>query len=252
MQIRYISLLFVCLIVICYVHANEPEQKFIDSKEIELIDSPATDQDHPRFQEKEKTKVKEGDPWWLKDVPWFLPPPPEWGPLPPTMYMSYWHKPYSPPLSTANYYPLYSKDSEFLPLAPSYPSNYPWTPGSFPGSSAPLTAVGPSIRVSPYLAYMKGGNGRTPLPSASPDFIEKSSHVHKNKHKKDTSHVGKKEKEEQHAHHQKKIQEKKKKNIINMSKKKPIVIHVKNKNMNMNMNKELVVMHVKNKNMNMK
>jgi len=56
--------------------------------------------------------VKGGE-WWLKDVPWFLPPPPEWGPLPPTMYTSYFHRPRYPTLSTANYYPLYSKTDEY-------------------------------------------------------------------------------------------------------------------------------------------
>jgi len=56
--------------------------------------------------------VKGGE-WWVKDVPWFLPPPPEWGPLPPTMYTSYYHRPRYPTLSTANYYPLYSKTDEY-------------------------------------------------------------------------------------------------------------------------------------------
>jgi hypothetical protein len=54
-----------------------------------------------------------GGEWWVKDVPWFLPPPPEWGPLPPTMYTSYYHRPRYPALSTANYYPLYSRSDEY-------------------------------------------------------------------------------------------------------------------------------------------
>jgi hypothetical protein len=37
-----------------------------------------------------------GDQWWLKKAPWFLPPPPEWGPMPVTMYTSYYHKPTHP------------------------------------------------------------------------------------------------------------------------------------------------------------
>jgi hypothetical protein len=152
---------------------------------------PDVPSEEPRFAE-HKAKVKAEDPWWLKDVPWFLPPPPEWGPLPPQMYMSYWHKPYAPPLSTPNYYPLYSKESEFLPLAPQYPSNYPWTPGSFKGSSSPLLAVGPSIRVSPYLAFMRGG--RTPPPDT---LIEQDSHVYKTVHKKGKQNRIKRVKEEE-------------------------------------------------------
>jgi len=58
------------------------------------------------------SSVKGGE-WWVEDVPWFLPPPPEWGPLPPTMYTSYFHRPRYPTLSTANYYPLYSKTDEY-------------------------------------------------------------------------------------------------------------------------------------------
>jgi len=190
---RVLTLIFVFLIVIYSVQSDSPDKKFVDTNEVELVDDSNTVKEEPRFEQKEKSKVKEDDPWWLKDVPWFLPPPPEWGPLPPTMYMSYYHKPYSAPLSTPNYYPLYSKDSEFLPLAPSYPSNYPWTPGSFKDSSAPLTAVGPSIRVSPYLAYMHGG--RTPSPdSVPPSFIEKSSITTKTKSSKSShsnSHLNK-------------------------------------------------------------
>jgi len=183
-------LLFAVLIVLCYVKADEPDQKFVDSKEVELVDdiAPKTVEDGPRFEEKAKGQVKEDDPW-------FLPPPPEWGPMPPTMYMSYWHKPYAPPLSTPNYYPLYSKESEFLPLAPQYPSNYPWTPGSFRGSSAPLLAVGPSMRISPYLAYMNGGLQSTSSPSSPSssssshtDFLEKSSHLHMKNNKRSHTH----------------------------------------------------------------
>jgi len=37
-------------------------------------------------------KAKAGQ-WWLDSAPWFLPPPPEWGPMPVTMYTSYYHKP---------------------------------------------------------------------------------------------------------------------------------------------------------------
>jgi len=37
-------------------------------------------------------KAKTGQ-WWLESAPWFLPPPPEWGPMPVTMYTSYYHKP---------------------------------------------------------------------------------------------------------------------------------------------------------------
>jgi len=58
-------------------------------------------------------KVGAGGEWWVKDPPWFLPPPPEWGPMPPTMYTSYFHKPRYPSLSTANYYPLYSRSDEY-------------------------------------------------------------------------------------------------------------------------------------------
>jgi len=34
-----------------------------------------------------------GGQWWLQKAPWFLPPPPEWGPMPVTMYTSYYHRP---------------------------------------------------------------------------------------------------------------------------------------------------------------
>jgi hypothetical protein len=47
--------------------------------------------------------------WWLKDLPWWMPPPPEWGPLPPTMYNAYYHQTFKPPLSTPNYYPLFTR-----------------------------------------------------------------------------------------------------------------------------------------------
>lgn len=40
-----------------------------------------------------KAQAKEGDQWWLQKAPFFLPPPPEWGPMPVTMYTSYYHKP---------------------------------------------------------------------------------------------------------------------------------------------------------------
>jgi len=36
------------------------------------------------------------DQWWLEKAPWFLPPPPEWGKMPVTMYTSYYHKPTHP------------------------------------------------------------------------------------------------------------------------------------------------------------
>jgi len=169
-------------LAILAVNCDDPDTSspLVDSSQQADAPSDVSDNEDPRFVEKQTATVKEADPW-LKDVPWFLPPPPEWGPLPPQMYMSYWHKPYAPPLSTPNYYPLYSKESEFLPLAPQYPSNYPWTPGSFKGSSSPLLAVGPSVRVSPYLAYMRGGrSGRTPPPG----LLEEDSHVYRTKHTK--------------------------------------------------------------------
>ncbi len=31
--------------------------------------------------------------WWLANAPWFLPPPPEWGPIKPEMYAQYYFKP---------------------------------------------------------------------------------------------------------------------------------------------------------------
>jgi len=31
--------------------------------------------------------------WWLANAPWFLPPPPEWGPIKPQMYSTYYFKP---------------------------------------------------------------------------------------------------------------------------------------------------------------
>lgn len=31
--------------------------------------------------------------WWLANAPWFLPPPPEWGPIKPQMYANYYFKP---------------------------------------------------------------------------------------------------------------------------------------------------------------
>ena len=43
-----------------------------------------------------RAKAKEGGQWWLEKAPWFLPPPPEWGPMPVTMYTSYYHKPVHP------------------------------------------------------------------------------------------------------------------------------------------------------------
>jgi len=76
----------------------------------------------PRFhQTKAQERTSSGGPrgqvkggeWWVKDPPWFLPPPPEWGPMPPTMYTSFFHKPRYPSLSTANYYPLYSRTDEY-------------------------------------------------------------------------------------------------------------------------------------------
>lgn len=33
------------------------------------------------------------DFWWLANAPWFLPPPPEWGPIKPEMYAQYYFKP---------------------------------------------------------------------------------------------------------------------------------------------------------------
>lgn len=73
----------------------------------------------PRFlTQGAESKVKEGGDWWLEDVPWFLPPPPEWGPMPPTMYTSFYHKPRHPPLSTANYYPLFSRTGEYTSHVP--------------------------------------------------------------------------------------------------------------------------------------
>jgi len=59
------------------------------------------------------TSTRAGGEWWVKDPPWFLPPPPEWGPMPPTMYTSFFHKPRYPSLSTANYYPLFSRTDEY-------------------------------------------------------------------------------------------------------------------------------------------
>lgn len=41
-------------------------------------------------------RAKEGGQWWLEKAPWFLPPPPEWGPMPVTMYTSYYHRPTTP------------------------------------------------------------------------------------------------------------------------------------------------------------
>ena len=40
-----------------------------------------------------RSRAKGGDQWWLEKAPWFLPPPPEWGPMPVTMYTSYFHRP---------------------------------------------------------------------------------------------------------------------------------------------------------------
>jgi len=63
--------------------------------------------------EGESSATRAGNEWWVKDPPWFLPPPPEWGPMPPTMYTSFFHKPRYPALSTANYYPLFSRTDEY-------------------------------------------------------------------------------------------------------------------------------------------
>jgi len=63
----------------------------------------------------------------VKDPPWFLPPPPEWGPMPPTMYTSFFHRPRYPSLSTANYYPLYTREDEYdahLPASMSRRATY--------------------------------------------------------------------------------------------------------------------------------
>jgi len=71
--------------------------------------------------------ARAGGEWWVKDPPWFLPPPPEWGPMPPTMYTSFFHRPRYPSLSTANYYPLYSKTDEYdahLPASMSRRATY--------------------------------------------------------------------------------------------------------------------------------
>jgi len=71
--------------------------------------------------------TRAGGEWWVKDPPWFLPPPPEWGPMPPTMYTSFFHRPRYPSLSTANYYPLYSKTDEYdahLPASMSRRATY--------------------------------------------------------------------------------------------------------------------------------
>lgn len=50
-------------------------------------------------------QLEDGGEWWLKNVPWFLPPPPEWGPMAPEMYESYYnqpvHQPYVVPKTTA-------------------------------------------------------------------------------------------------------------------------------------------------------
>jgi len=72
-------------------------------------------------------RARAGDEWWVKDPPWFLPPPPEWGPMPPTMYTSFFHRPRYPSLSTANYYPLYTRTDEYdahLPASMSRRATY--------------------------------------------------------------------------------------------------------------------------------
>jgi len=85
--------------------AIPPRPRFASSSDGGGTNGAAGDESH--------ASTRAGGEWWVKDPPWFLPPPPEWGPMPPTMYTSYFHKPRYPALSTANYYPLYSRTDEY-------------------------------------------------------------------------------------------------------------------------------------------
>jgi len=111
-------------------------------------------------RDKSTTQVGD-DAWWLKDVPWFLPPPPEWGPMPPQMYMSYWHKPKNAPLTSPNYYPLYSRAFEYLqnskplPNAPTPVTIASILAGTIPSKSPndPGTPLYPQIQVLDQTPY---------------------------------------------------------------------------------------------------
>jgi len=107
----FVLLLFLALVTANRLHhpvLNEPVHTARLSDVSPRLMSTRVDQKH-----KGGNKAGAGDQWWLTDVPWFLPPPPEWGPLPPSMYTSYYHRPRSAPLTTPNYGPLYSRADEY-------------------------------------------------------------------------------------------------------------------------------------------
>jgi len=99
------------------------------------------------------------DPWWLKDLPWFMPPPPEWGPLPPTMYQAYWERPLGAPLSTPNYGPLFRRVEDMEP-----PLGH-GAPLKSPPTSDPQQAMQPPVEVH------DAGNG--PPAGGGASFIER-------------------------------------------------------------------------------
>jgi len=125
-------------------HAKRPAASSAPSAPVVTAATPATTK--PRFQQaiakasgssfggsdiragsQSNDRTRAGGEWWVKDPPWFLPPPPEWGPMPPTMYTSFFHRPRYPSLSTANYYPLYSRTDEYdahLPASMSRRATY--------------------------------------------------------------------------------------------------------------------------------
>ena len=79
--------------------------------------------------------------WWLKNAPWFLPPPPEWGPIKPEMYANYYYKPvkrnYMLPNVQQRSAPWYAPNTDADGSA-----SHPQLPAAFPGQAGAAAADG--------------------------------------------------------------------------------------------------------------
>ncbi len=102
--------------------------------------------------------------WWLKAAPWFLPPPPEWGPIKQEMYANYYYKPvhrnYELPNIQRRAAPWYAPNSDADGRAAANGAP-PQLPAPFPNAGTPLSAVTASLAAGPMGAAAAGIQARS-------------------------------------------------------------------------------------------